>query len=565
LRDAWLDGEVVALRPDGVSSFEALQQALSEERDRDLIYHLFDLLHLDGTDLGVLPLTERKAELAALLADPPPGLRYSDHIEGAGEEFYRHACELALEGIISKRASAPYRSGRGRDWLKVKCLQRQEFVIGGYTDPAGSRASFGALLLGVYEDRRLVYAGRVGTGFSERTLRDLYARLQPLATAKPPFERLPPVEARAKGNHWVRPELVAEVAFGNWTAEGVLRHPSFQGLREDKAAREVRREQPARNAPAAQPQAPTARRVPRTRAGEPVRVAGVALSNPDKPLYPVQGFTKLDLARYYEAVAEHLLPGLAGRLLTLVRCPDGRHKDCFYQKHAAESVPPEVRRVPLDEKGKRVTYLAVDALPGVIGLVQMGVLEIHAWGSRTDRLEHPDVLVFDLDPDEGLAWEQVLAAARTVRARLEDLGLACFARTTGGKGLHVVVPLIRRHEWDEAKAFAKALADDVVRAEPRRYTARLAKSARTDKVFIDYLRNTRGATAVASYSTRARAGATVATPVAWDELDSDLRPDQFTLQNIPARLAALRSDPWEGYAKVRQSITKAMKRELGMK
>ncbi|MGH7829840.1 MAG: DNA ligase D, partial [Candidatus Binatia bacterium] len=498
-------------------------------------------------------LLSRKEALQDILRRAKGGkIRFSDHVVGRGESFYRNACRLGLEGIVSKRKDVPYRPGRGRDWLKVKCLQSQEFVIGGFTDPAGSRAGLGALLLGVHDDRGdLVYAGRVGTGFTERSLQDLRARLGRIEQESQPFSNAP-AGAAARGVHWVKPKLVAEVAFTSWTRDGLLRHPSFQGLREDKPASSVTKERPV---PVEAAGAGT---------GGEAAVAGIALTHPDRVLYPEQEITKRELAVYYEEIAEWILPHLRNRPLSVVRCPEGYRKECFYQRHIKEDVHESVRRLPLREKGSVRTYLAVDSLPGLISLVQMSVLELHTWGCRADLLERPDRLTFDLDPDPSVAWSRVIEAAQIVRRRLSDLGLACFVKTTGGKGLHVVVPLARKLGWEEVKDFSRAVAESIVREAPDRYTATMSKSKRKGRIFIDTLRNGWGATAVAAYSTRARPGAPVSTPLDWDELDPKLRSDQFTVRNLPQRLARLKKDPWENYEGARRAITAAMKKSLGI-
>lgn len=560
LGDAWLDGEVVAVEADGRTSFSALQAALSEKRDRDLVYYLFDLPYAEGRDLTQEPLMARKRRLAGLLdsvktAGSP--LRYSDHIQGDGAAFYAQACRFGLEGVISKRREAAYGSGRGREWVKTKCRMRQEFLVCGYTAPRGTRQDLGALVLGVHDATgRLIYCGRTGTGFSAETLTLLRQRLEPLEIAAPPFPDPLPSAAR-KGVTWVRPETVIEAEFAGWTRDNVARQASFQGMREDKNPREVVREVPETLPP---PEAATAADVRAERA------ASKRLTHPDKVLYPEQGLTKADLASYYAHVGEWILPYIEKRILTLVRCPDGRHKQCFFQKHAGDA-PPDLRRVPIEENDgkKSATYLALDSLEGLLALVQMGALEIHVWGSRIDRIEFPDQIVFDLDPDPALPWTAVREAAALTRERLADLGLTGFLRTTGGKGLHVVVPLIRRNNWTEVKAFAKALAEDLVHQDPRRYTARLPLAARRGKIFIDYLRNARGATAIANYSTRARAGAPVAVPLAWDELTPDSRPDRFNVATVPERLRLLRRDPWEDFGAARRVLTASMKRTLGLR
>lgn len=553
-REGWLDGEVAILRPDGTTSFQDLQNAISEGRRGELVYLVFDLMHRDGQDLRGLPLTERKAALQSLLGaadNRPSPLRFSDHVRGQGAAFYRQACGLGLEGVIAKRADRPYRAGRGDDWCKIKCLMCQELVVGGFTDPAGSRHDLGALLVGHWDgDGGLRYAGKVGTGFDDRALMDLRRRLDGLLQDEAPFVGPP---RRMKGVHWTRPALVAEVAFTGWTADGRLRHASYQGLREDKDPAEVTRERPA--LAAGSPPAGSAAAVG----------AAMGLSNPDKVLYPDQGLTKRGLADYYAAVAERMLPEVVDRPLMLLRCPEGQQGQCFVQKHAPDEIPAGLAAVDISESDRVERYLAVTEAAGLASLVQLGVLEIHLWGARRDRLERPDRMVFDLDPAEGLDWAAVVAAAREVRDLLQDdLGLHTFLRTTGGKGLHLVVPLDRRHEWDEVKCFSRAVAERLAGAAPDRYTATLSKGARKGRVFVDYLRNGRGSTAIASYSTRARPGATVATPIAWDELSPGLRPDRFTTGTVPRRIARQDADPWEEIGSVRQSLTKKRKSVLGL-
>ena len=559
LGEGWLDGEVVALEADGRASFPALQAALSEQRDRDLVYYLFDMPYARGRDLTGEPLLDRKRRLAELLDAGPSDerrLRYSDHVQGDGAAFYEHACRFGLEGVVSKRVDAPYRGRRGHEWVKAKCRLRQEFIVCGYTAPQGARAELGALVLGVHDaGGRLVYAGRTGTGFDARILPALRARLEKLRVPEPPFPDLPAREARS-AVIWVAPRLVVEAEFTGWTRDNIARQASFRGLREDKPPREVVREvaqplPPADSAPAA--------------AVEAARAATRQLTHPEKVLFPEQGLTKRDLASYYAAVADWMLPHVAHRPLMLLRCPDGRHRQCFVQKHARDA-PAQLLRVTVEEAhGRRAQYLALDSLQGLLALVQLGTLELHVWSARLDRLERPDQLLLDLDPDEALAWPQVLDAARQVRERLRALGLAAFVRTTGGKGLHVVTPLARRHDWSEVKAFAKALAEDIVRQDPTRYTAQAARAVRPGKIHLDWLHNAPGATAIASYSTRARAGAPIATPLAWDELASDREPESFNVRTVPARLQALARDPWHDFDALRRPLTAAMRRALGLR
>ncbi|HEV8530620.1 MAG TPA: DNA ligase D [Methylomirabilota bacterium] len=563
---AMLDGEIAVLHPDGTTSFQALQNFLSGTGRGQLVYMVFDLLHLNGWDLTGARLEERKAVLERLLASgngKSGSVRYSDHVAGDGPDFFTHACRLGLEGVVAKRRDAQYRSTRGADWLKIKCVKRQEVVIGGYTDPEGSRIGIGALLVGVYEDGRLVYAGKVGTGFDQKTLRALKKRLAPLEQKACPFATNPTGVGRP---HWVKPELVAEVSFSEWTADGKMRHPSFQGLREDKPATSVVRELPVRveevvemptsstkTAKGKNRQSPTPASVKGP--GEAV-VAGVRLTHADRVLYPAPKTTKRDLALFYESIADWILPHLAGRPTALVRCPEGVAKECFYQKHVGTWAPESLRRVKIRERTKIGEYLVVDSLAALIGLVQIGILEIHTWNSVVERLEQPDRLVFDLDPGPGVTWKRVVEGARLIRERLLALHLESFVKTTGGKGLHVVAPLSPGPTWDEGAAFARTLAQGIAREDPRGYVAHMAKSVRQGKIFIDYLRNVRGATSVAAYSTRAKPSAPVSVPLGWEELSPAITSDHYTIVNLPRRLAGLKVDPWARYWTIRQKLPK---------
>ena len=558
---AILDGEIAVLLPDGTTSFQALQNALAGRGGAKLVYFVFDLLYLEGHDLTAATLDDRKQALSRLLKAGPsdPGsLRLSDHVTGDGQAFFESACRLGLEGIISKRRDARYTPGRGKSWLKVKCLKRQEFVIGGYTDPEGSRVGIGALLLGVHDaDRGLVFAGKVGTGFTSKTLQDLQRRLEALVRPASPFgkARIPGV-TRA---HWVEPRLVGEVAFTEWTTDGRLRHPSFQGLREDKKASDVVRERPQ----AVNAKPVDAKPAARSRAGKEATVAGVRISNADRVIFDGPKATKLDLAHYYETIANRILPHVAGRPLTLVRGPEGASKPTFYMKHSGVWAPAALRRVRIQEKTKVGEYLVIDDVSGLISLVQMGILEIHTWNATADHLERPDRIVFDLDPDPSVGWPAVIDAARLVRARLEQLDLASFVKTTGGKGVHVVVPLRPGASWEDSFEFSRGLSGQIERADPRHFTTVMPKAARKGRILLDFLRNKRGNTSVAPYSTRAKPAAPLSVPITWDEVTPALRPDHFTLANIEARLAKLKKDPWADYAKVKQRLTAAARKAVG--
>ena len=601
VKSALIDGELVALAADGTTSFAELQDRIARGDTSDLVFFAFDLLYRDGWDLTGAALEDRKAALAEIVPRQAGGVvRYSDHQAGQGPDFFRHACRYGLEGSIAKRRDRPYRPGRSADWRKIKCAHEDEFVVIGFTEPGGTRHGFGALVVGYYDpEGRLRYAGRVGTGFDDAQLGELRSRLDRLARRDPPVAL--PKGASSKGVHWTEPSLVAEVRYSSWTADAILRHPVFLGLREDKSAGEVVYDPTSfvndPHPPAADAAGPSLSRgageghsgrvvkpLSRT-AGEggersepgegaspgtvsprdgSISFEGVRLTNPDRVLYPDRGITKLALAQYYAAIKDWALPQLGNRPLSLVRCPEGWDKECFYQKHISSGVPDVVGRVQIADKSVTRTYLVIENLAGLIAMVQMGVLEIHPWGSTVAKLETPDRITFDFDPDVGLPWERVTAAAVEMREALLGIGLESFVKTTGGKGLHVVVPVMPRLGWDAIKKFAQWVAQRFVAAYPDRFTANMAMRARQGRIFIDYLRNARGATAVGAYSARARAGAPVATPLSWDEVEKGVKPDAFTVLTVPSRLAELTSDPWAELPKLRQSIGARVRREIGI-
>jgi bifunctional non-homologous end joining protein LigD len=572
---ALLDGELVALDEDGVSSFPALQAALSAGNDGSLLFYLFDLLHLDGWDLRACALLERKRVLQGL--DAWRGmLRYSDHHAGDTVAMRRHACQMKLEGIICKQGDAPYRAGRGRGWLKVKCQGREEFIVLGWTPPRGSRTGLGALHVGYYDPQHaLHYAGGVGTGFSDDELATLRARLDDLAD-EPPRGLLVAGDPLDKTIHWVRPELVAEIQFVAWSGAGRVRHAVYLGLREDKAADEVVREvadPAAGHAPVTPRQAAGAKHgpviavPPRARpryaaaantssaivtAKKPKArtesIEGVNLTHPDRELWP--GVSKHDLAEYWRAVADHALPGLTHRPLSIVRCPEGIDGEHFFQKRGHGHMPAGIREG--DAGGQ--PYLAIDDVHGLVAMAQMSAIELHAWGATEADPLHPDFIVFDLDPGDGVAFTDVVQAAIDIREKLQALALDSFCRTTGGKGLHVVVPLVAEAGWDEVKPFCRAFAEMVSQAEPQRFLPTMKKADRRGRILVDWLRNGLGATAVASFCPRARPGATVATPLAWAEVTQKLDPAAFTLRSVPQRLARQKVDPWQGFATLRQRL-----------
>ncbi|AMY08266.1 putative ATP-dependent DNA ligase YkoU [Luteitalea pratensis] len=559
---ALLDGEVALELPDGRTSFQGLQN--TGRRKGALTCFLFDIHWLDGEDLTSLPLEERKARLEPLLARRRKSpFRYSTHVIGDGTRVHAEACRARMEGIISKRRDAPVTPGRSRAWVKVKCVGRQEFVIGGFTDPQGAREGLGALLIGHHEDGRLVWAGKVGTGFTTRSARELRTRLDQLVQETSPFT---PPPRGAAGAHWVRPELVAEVAFTEWTEGGKIRHPSFQGLREDKPAKSVVRERAAlpastaratsirAAAPARSTAGPALRARPvsgradrRAAAAAPTVIRGISISNPQREMYPGEGITKLDLVRYVAAIGDWMLPHVAGRPLTLVFCPDGIGGECAYLKHGKSWGPKTLRRVKLREKTKVGEYMVADTIEGLVSIMQMNWLEVHTWNSTIGHVEYPDRVVIDLDPGPDVPWKDVVAAARETRTVLADAGLESWPKTTGGRGLHVVAPLAPGASWREGLAFTQGIAESLVQESPARYTTAFSKAGRDALILVDVMRNNRASTVVAAYSPRARAGAPVSTPLSWDELSARRPPDRFTVRTVPRRLARLGADPWQGY------------------
>ena len=548
---ALIDGELVVNDERGVSSFSALQRALKSGDSGAMSYYVFDLLHLNGDDLRPLPLTHRKAALAQLLkeaGDTGP-IHLSESIKEPGPVLVKHAYKLGLEGIISKRANASYHSGRGHDWLKTKCSDRQEFVIAGFAPSTADKHSVGALVLGTYKGKQLIYAGRAGTGFTHQTARDLYRKFKPLALNRSPFGTVPPEERDARMPVWLSPKLVAEIEFKGWTHGDRVRQSSFQGLREDKSATDVVRE--IKTAAATNRTATANRKSPPVKSGKSVTImGGITLTHPDRVYWEDVGITKKDLAEFYCKIWKWIAPHLVGRPISLLRCPDGATGQCFFQKHASAGISADhLHPVPEDD-GK---ILSLDDLDGLLSLVQAGVLEVHVRGSTIDHLGDADRLVFDLDPGPGTDWKDVVAAARDVRERLARLKLKTFLKTSGGKGLHVILP-IKPTPWDKAKEFCHAVANVMAQDDPDRYVATATKSKRKGRIFIDYLRNSREATTVAPFSTRARPGAAVSVPIDWSELGTLKSADQYTVKNVPQRLSRQRKDPWAGIGRIKQQL-----------
>ena len=548
---AVLDGEVVVLEANGSTSFANLQAAFQEGTKHALTYFLFDLLHLNGHNLRDLPLLERKKLLAEVVsgADPDGAVRISDHLTGDAGQIFAHACKLGAEGIISKLGEGKYCPGRGGNWLKLKCSKGQEFVVGGFTLPSNDIHGVGALLLGQYDDDKLIYAGRTGTGFTQKTHRLLRDKLDKLRQTKTPFDKLP--EGVSRGVIWVKPEMVVQAAFSTWTADNLVRQAAFKGIREDKPAQAVRREVPIADAQRAEDK-PTARHAAKSaNTGDlPVR-----LTHPDKVLDEASGVTKRVLAEYYLAIAEEMLLFIADRPLTIVRCPDGSGKQCFYQKHKNKTLSGNFGSIEIVDKksGEPEPYITLNTMEAIVELAQLGVLELHPWGSRNDHLEEPDRIIFDLDPDESLSWQVLTASALEVRQRLKSAGLESFVKSTGGKGLHVVAPIRPEHRWPAVKQFAHNFALAMERDAPSRYLTKMTKAARTGKIYLDYLRNERGSTAVAPYSPRARAGLPVAMPLSWNELKSEDRP-RFQVADFSGWRKRLSRDPWKEMPELDQRL-----------
>jgi bifunctional non-homologous end joining protein LigD len=562
VKTAVLDGELVVLDEKGSTSFADLQAAFDEGKQAQMTYFLFDLLHLDGHNLRNIPLVRRKKILADLVSEitDQKAIRYSDHIRGEGTEMFHNACRLGAEGVVSKLAEGKYCSGRSKEWLKSKCVHQQEFVVGGFTLPSDKGPGIGALLLGYYSEGKLIYAGRTGTGFTQQSRRHLRKELDKMRSSKPAFVDVPRADSRDA--IWVEPRLVAEVNFASWTGGGMVRQASFQGIREDKRAKDVVREEagpiqkPDRRSGDKTAAQPARSESTAKRAAERTEVDGVALTHPDKVLDEETRLTKLQLAEYYSAVSKLMLPHIADRPLSLVRCPEGSGKPCFFQKHIGRGVPEGVGSVPVKGKnsGAVEEYITLDNARGLVGLAQMGVLEIHPWGSRNEALETPDQLIFDLDPDEGVAWKQLVASAFEVRGLLSELGLESFVKSTGGKGLHIVAPIKPQREWPEVKDFAHSFVRMMEAANPKLYLTKMTKAARKNRIYLDYLRNERGATAVAPYSPRARKGVHVALPLSWNELKKTERPE-FAVATFSQWKARLKQDPWAKMDTLRQALT----------
>lgn len=544
ITEGWLDGEIVVLR-DGMPDFNALQNAIDGHRNEAIVYFAFDLPYWEGRDLRNLPLMQRRAKLATLVADRTERVRFSEAFEAPPAQMFQAACQLGLEGLMFKRADASYVSARTQSWLKAKCKLRQEFVIGGFSDREGSHTEIGRLYLGVYADGELRYTGGVGTGWDSAVATDLRKRLAKLQVDKSPFS----TEARASRRwggrrdvavQWVKPTLVAEVEFSEWTPEGQVRHASFKGLRTDHAAKSIRLE-------AIQT------------AVTPHGMAAIKVTNPERVIDKSKGITKVELVRYYESIASRMLPHLKDRPLSLVRAPDGIDAQTFFQKHA-ETAMPGLTEQPASLWPGHSALLTADSPEAIVAAAQMNVVEFHTWNSTTRDIDHPDRVIFDLDPGAGVAWETMLEAAMLVRALLDELGLQSWLKTSGGKGLHVVVPLAPQRSYDEVKAFSRAAVQHLAATLPQRFTARSGAANRKGKIFVDYLRNGFSQTTAAAFSARARPGLGVSMPVSWEQLPKLKSGDQWTIRDAREYLSFQVADPWASYWETPQTLTDAIAR-----
>ena len=556
LESAWLDGEVVVLDDDGAPDFQALQNAFEAGRSGQIVYYLFDVPYLNGHDLRDVPLEERRAALVALLESAESDLlRFSADFSEDPESMLESACQMRLEGLIAKRAGSGYVSRRSSSWIKIKCKNRQEFVIVGYTDPKGTRSGFGALLLGLHDDQgKLHYAGKVGTGFNQATLKSLHAKLEPLEIDKHPLHKAPPA-ADVRGAHWLKPVLMCEVAYAEMTRQGVVRHSVFHGLRSDKPAKAITYEKAAKA-----PRKSTSGRTANKSTG------ALRISNPERVIDASIGATKMELVRYYAEVAPWALPQLHQRPLALVRAPEGIAGELFYQKHAEKLSIPHINQLDPSLYPEHAALMTIESAEALVGAAQMGTIELHVWNAVAPALDHPDRFVLDLDPDPSLPWKRMIEATQLTQTLLDEIGLQSFLKTSGGKGLHVVVPLEPVHGWSEVKAFSQAIAQYMAKLMPQHFSAVSGPKNRVGRIFIDYLRNGQGASTVAPYSVRAMEGLGVSVPIHRDELADLKGANLWTIRNLIPRLEELgEDDPWAALPDAHQRITAQMREQLGMK
>jgi bifunctional non-homologous end joining protein LigD len=576
LESAWLDGEMVVANEHGVPDFQALQNAFEAGRSGNILYYLFDLPYLNGVDLREVPVEERRAALATILgAQKNPLLRYSEAFDETPDALLNSACQMQMEGLIGKRLGSPYVSRRSGDWIKLKCKHRQEFVVVGYTDPKGSRSAFGALLLGLHDrdSGELRYAGKVGTGFNEATLKSILAQLKPLQVKKAAVVN-PPSGFEAKGVHWLKPKLLAEIAFAEMTKDGSVRHAVFHGLRDDKPAKDITEERakPVKTSEtksaAKSPGKKPAKKVPAEKAETAPSQLGLAngkvrITHPDRVIDAVSGTTKMQLAEYYTSVAEWILPQLKDRPVALVRAPDGIAGELFFQKNAERLAIPGISTLDKDVTGQPV--MLINNAEALIGAVQMSTVELHTWNATTVDLDKPDRFVLDLDPDPALPWKSMVEATALTLTVLDELGLKAFLKTSGGKGIHLVVPITRKLGWDEVKDFSHAIVSHMAKLLPDRFSAVSGPKNRVGRIFIDYLRNGLGATTICTYSARTREGLPVSVPLFREEVGEIKGGNQWNVHNVHERLAEVGDEPWADMKKTRQSITAEMRKRVGMK
>jgi bifunctional non-homologous end joining protein LigD len=561
LPDGWYDGEIIMPTERAPADFQALQGAFETARTKDIVYYLFDLPYCAGHDLRDVPVEERRAVLQRIVERKPhANVRFSEVFGAQPQDVVASACKLGLEGVIAKRRGSAYVTRRSSDWIKLKCGHRQEFIIGGYTDPKGSRTGIGALLLGVHDDQgQLKYAGNVGTGFNEASLRELRDKLAAITSDTSPFAAGAAIPGKP---HWVRPELIAEVAYGEWTREGRVRHSVFHGLRKDRSPEAITREKPKHSAPVDKPARPakkSAAQVPATAAPAAVALpASLRVTHPDRVIDAASGITKIGLVRYYALVAPLMMEHLKGRPVALVRAPSGIGGELFFQKHAERYEMPGIRQLDPALYPDNAPMLEVATPEGLLSAAQMNVIEFHTWNAVKTAIGKPDRMTFDLDPGEGVGWKEVRESATLVRAFLTELGLPAFLKTSGGKGLHVVVPLKKQFDWDTVKSFSKAIVEHLARTIPQRFVAKSGPKNRIGKIFIDYLRNGFGATTACAWTARSRPGMGISVPVRWDELDTLKGGDHWNVGSVHSRLNEGNA-PWSEYASSHASLAKSMK------
>ncbi len=558
LESAWLDGEMVVPNEEGTPDFQALQNAFEAGRSGAILYYLFDLPYLNGMDLREVPLEQRRAALREVLERSDSELlRFSEDFTEQADSILESACQMKLEGLIGKRGGSLYTSRRSSSWVKIKCSNRQEFIIVGYTQPKGARTGFGALLLGLHDDSgELRYAGKVGTGFNHATLQSLHKQLKQRETERCPLAKAPPA-ADVRGAQWLEPELMCEVAYAEMTRQGVVRHSVFHGLRTDKPAKAITRER-------AKPVNGTPERSGHGKA-DPIASGRIRISNPERIIDPASATTKLELARFYARIAPWALPQLRARPLALVRAPEGIEGELFFQKHADKLAIPHITQLDPALDPKHGALLVIDSVEALVGAAQMGTIELHTWNAVAPKLEHPDRFVLDLDPDPALPWKRMIEATQLTQTLLDEIGLASFLKTSGGKGMHIIVPLEPIHGWSEVKAFSQAIAKYLAKLLPSHFSAVSGPKNRVGRIFIDYLRNSRGASTVAAYSVRARAGLPVSVPIHREELGELKGANLWTVGNLFERLQELGDDdPWAAIAQVEQAISGQMRERLGM-